>query len=219
MYVRAVHAWPSWVVPIVSCWKSLSYVLSQHNTVPLNCAVTWPSDWSACSAECGLGVQTQTGVVTQKPSATGAPCPESLVRIRSCQLRNCLGTAILRSGAALGCSDIVNAQEKVVLGVALPASATAAAGRGLLEEQSDLTFVWSGGDGHLDLGDAEAVASWLLTPVTARQLAFKPRALQPGHTYNFACTVSNGVEQTTSKVDYMRVHDATIPQEKPNHRG
>jgi hypothetical protein len=174
-------------------------VTSQTNTctVPANCVVAWSSDWSSCSAECGPGVQTQAGVVTQKPSINGAPCPESLMRTRPCSLRSCLGTAFLQAGGARGHSDVVNAQEKVVLGVDLPAAAAS----GRLLQPSDWTFKWSGGGGELDLAaDAEAAASRLLTSTTDRYLAFKPRALQPGQAYEFACTVSNGVDQTTSKV-------------------
>jgi hypothetical protein len=102
---------------------------------------------------------------------------------------------------------MVNPQEKVVLGVSLPAvpSRRLQASDGNEQEEGEeepkLTFAWSGGGGQLDLaGDAEAAASWLLTSVTGRYLAFKPRALQPGQTYEFACTVSNGADETISKV-------------------
>lgn len=160
--------------------------------MPVNCAVAW-GEWSACSAECGPGVETQMGTVTQKPSATGAQCPEILSRTRPCQLQSCLGTAYLQAGAALGRTDMVNPGEKVVLGVSLPASSASA--RRLQEEGGNattrkLTYRWSGGGGNVQL----------TYPVPGRFLAFKPGTFAPGQTYVFACTVSDGVDQTISKV-------------------
>lgn len=158
--------------------------------MPVNCAVAWGA-WSACSAECGPGVETQTGTVTQKPSATGAQCPESLSRTRPCQLRLCLGTVFLQAGAAPGRADVVNPGEKVVLGVSFSGSAS---GRRLQDEGGNattkLTFRWSGGGGNVHLTN----------PVPGRFLVFKPGTLAPGKTYVFACTISDGVDQTTSKV-------------------
>ena len=62
---------------------------SQSTLTPVDCVVSAWSDWSACSAVCGGGTQTQTRTVIVAPSGGGTPCPV-LYETQSCNTQPCV---------------------------------------------------------------------------------------------------------------------------------
>ena len=64
-----------------------------HDACPADCTVSRWSGWSACSVECGSGVNTRSRQITRAASHQGTPCP-SLVESRACTgLPACEGPA------------------------------------------------------------------------------------------------------------------------------
>lgn len=151
------------------------------------CEVAW-GDWTPCSAVCGPGEQSQSG--TSKGGAED--CPESSIRSQACELRPCVSSIFIVSGAAGDKKDTVNPNSKVVLGFDVTS----------LSSYDGLQFAWSGGGSGLDLGlvsEKGDLPSWLASPATNKALVFNPGALAAGSNYTFAATVRNtfGMSSTT----------------------
>lgn len=145
-------------------------------------------DWTPCSAACGPGEQSQSG--TSKGGVKD--CPETSTRFQACELRPCVSSIFIVSGAAGDKKDTVNPNSKVVLGSDVTS----------LSSYDGLHFAWSGGGNGLDLdlvNESGDLPSWLASPATNKVLVFNPGALAAGSIYTFAATVSNtfGMSSTT----------------------
>ena len=75
---------------------------STQAAVPVDCVVSAFGPWSACSAACGGGTQTQTRTVIVAPSGGGTPCPV-LYETQSCNTQPCV-TYSWSAGAWSVCS-------------------------------------------------------------------------------------------------------------------
>eukprot|EP01052_Picozoa_sp_SAG31_P015833 SAG31_NODE_1028_length_10273_cov_22.700413_4_plen_1559_part_00 len=76
------------------------------NTIgcPVDCSGSW-SSWSACSAQCGGGIQARNYTIHVQPSNDGAECPSETQQHRICNSDECVETSIDCAGAWAAWTD------------------------------------------------------------------------------------------------------------------
>lgn len=164
--------------------------LSIHDANSADCEIEW-GQWTTCSTACGPGQQSQDGKISKQPTNGGEACPSSLTRSQACEVKPCLSSIFITSGAAGSKKDMVNAQDKVVLGFNVTS----------LAPYDAHTFAWSGGGPGLDLKQAGGHPFWLTGTTKDQFLVINPDVLTGGANYTFVANVSNAYgASSTQKV-------------------
>ena len=94
------HPAPTPHLQQVACHDKEAAVVTVYCFV--DCAWHEWSVWSSCSAPCGVGLQTASRTVRQKPSGGGTPCTGDEEKKQTCQLKDCPSNCILGEWASWG---------------------------------------------------------------------------------------------------------------------